>query len=146
LVNMSRSELELFSPDEFEWRSETLTVADSPRYWKIAVAGFDAVPAMMNHLEDDRLIVSSFERGRGLFEHLPTLRISDVMTHLIKRLSAGEIMRTWGEGSEPLRIRRKTVEEWLTAVQAKGERQYLVSHALRLPASPPRDKNEHDVS
>ena len=64
-----------------------------PRYTRLAQMGFAAVPALIEHLDDDRL-TRSVKQG---FNNFPTwnMRIKDVVSDLLQELAGEDVGKDW---------------------------------------------------
>lgn len=98
---------------------------DGAAYWKLAERGFDAVPALIEHLTDERLTRVQFT---GLNNFWPyTYRVNHLASALLSDLSGGQL-RWWdlrGDTVNP----GEALKWWGTAREVSEER-WLVDHAL----------------
>ncbi|MDB5310881.1 MAG: hypothetical protein JWO38_5083 [Gemmataceae bacterium] len=96
-------------------------------YWKLAELGFDAVPALIDHLRDDRLTRAVSEpRLMAIPYHL---KVGDLAGRLLWDLSA----RTTGGGywtDQRDRLNPDKARAWFAAAQKIGEEKWLVDHAV----------------
>lgn len=115
----------------------TLRSRYSEAYARIAALGFDAVPTLLDHLDDDRLT-----RGEMLgFNNFRTwnLRVKDRVGDLIESLAAEELERGdekkdvgggWLRRQQGWPIKKSAAERWWAAAQKVGEERYLLSKVL----------------
>lgn len=97
-----------------------------PAYVKLARHGFDAVPALIEHLTDERLTRAypvSFAHYR---DHLT---VADIVRHLLESLAGDEVSREWARSKED-RVETEDVEKWWADARKVGEKAYLVEHVL----------------
>ncbi|MDY3555394.1 hypothetical protein R5W24_004537 [Gemmata sp. JC717] len=104
------------------------TPAAPTSYWRLAELGFDAVPALIAHLNDDRLT-----RAHGLGSQFGTshhLTVGHLCSRLLFYLSAGTISanQQWEAGGA--RLDPAEVRKWFAAAQKVGEERWLVMHAV----------------
>ena len=95
------------------------------QYWQIAERGFEAVPALIEHLDDDRLTRSMTRR----FNNIPARhrRVGDIVTKLLVGL-AGEDL-----GSDSVvfdRADKARAQKWWNGARNVGEETYLMRHVL----------------
>src|SRR5207247_6948735 len=93
-----------------QWHTE-------PSYQKILLLGFDAVPELLEHLDDDRLTRTrqpAMGNNRGYH-----YRVRDVVSDLLRRLAAADP----GETTD--------FRKWWASAQKIGEEKYLVDHVFR---------------
>lgn len=117
------------------------------RYARIVRMGFDAVPALITHLDDDRLTRAVMQG----FNNFPTwhLRVGDVVGDLVEGLAAEELAR--GEGDDDVGggwlrrqqgypVKKAAVEAWWAKARTEGEESYLLARVL--PAAGKRKAGE----
>jgi hypothetical protein len=104
------------------------------RYWRIAGLGFDAVPALIEHLDDDRL-TRSIMWG---FNNFPSwnLRVGDVVSDLLEGLAEEGSGRDWLRRQQGYRVDKAAALKWWDKARQVGERSYLLKHVL--PSAPNR--------
>jgi hypothetical protein len=107
------------------------------RYWRIANRGFEAVPALIEHLDDDRL-TRTLESG---FMNVPSwyLRVGDVASDLLENLAGEDIAKSWQGRHEGYRLSKADAREWWEEAREIGEEQYLLERVL-VPKAPGRDR------
>jgi hypothetical protein len=88
-----------------------------PRYVRLVQAGFDAVPALIAHLDDERLTI-----GVTTPRSLDTVK--EVSARVLADLAGGELAE--GEG----KAEKADLVAWWEKARKVGEEPYLVAHAL----------------
>lgn len=119
--------------------------AHGEAYWGIVERGFDAVPALIEHLEDDRLTRAVvLVGGRVTAKWFFPLRVGDVVNHLLESLAAGELTRERhgvivGDGAlqrvQTPSITRTAAVEWFEKARKVGEETYFLDRVLTNPKS-----------
>lgn len=109
------------------------------RYWRVAERGFAAVPALIAHLDDERLTRGTMFLPLDPFHSVrvapPGARVKDVVSALLEGL-AGSAVRTPSnrpvtqipEPNPP--VTRIAVIRWWLQAQKTGEEAYLVGRVL----------------
>jgi hypothetical protein len=93
-----------------------------PRYRALLRRGFDAVPALIAHLADERVT-----RARGLGCGEPDQRrIRGVVLHILADLRGSPFAIEWDTPNDEL----PAIEAWFADARKLGEEEYLVSHLL----------------
>jgi hypothetical protein len=105
------------------------------RYLHLAEKGFEAVPALIEHLDDERLTRSSRAFWSG------PLRVQELVSDLIEGLAGKtferEIAEDW-PGCQKGVLDKGEVKKWWEQASKIGEEQYAVDHVL------PRKSGEED--
>jgi hypothetical protein len=132
--------IEALIDDLVDYESNTGTVGlfePEDRYWRVAKLGFEAVPTLIQHLDDDRLtraMMMGFNNFRSW-----NLRVRDVLGDLLEGLAAEELTRGtegedvgggWLRRQQGYRITAAAAEKWWKKAQNVGEEAYLLSHVL----------------
>jgi hypothetical protein len=107
-------------------------------YQRIAALGFEAVPTLIEHLDDQRLtraMMIGFNNFRSWH-----LRVCDLVGDLVERLADEELARVgkWGmdvEGNWLTRqqgyvVKKTAAQEWWEKAQKINEEEYLLNHVL----------------
>ena len=108
---------------------------DDPNYTQLAMLGFEAIPALIEHLNDDRLTrsdgigYSGFDRGGDSTP--PLLRIADVASHLLGELSGGELKPVWSKERKTRRIDQQAAREWFAKVKEQSEIEFALNHLVK---------------
>jgi hypothetical protein len=81
-----------------------------PRYSTLADMGFDAVPTLLEHLDDDRL-TRSVKQG---FNNFPTwiLRVKDVASDLMQELAGEELGKDWLRRQQGWPVEKGDAQAW----------------------------------
>lgn len=111
---------------------------DDP-YWLLVDRGFDAVPALIAALDDDRLTRGRERERYREAKFDPHLRVRHVVSDILegfatKGLQRGpEVEHDWERGLNRQRghaVTRAAAEAWLAKARAPGEEAYLVAHVV----------------
>ena len=105
----------------------------SEQFWKIAKLGFDAVPILIESLDDERLTRSTLQ---GV-NNIPTrnLRVQDIAGDLIQELANRELTK----GTEDI-VQKSDALKWWETAKKRGEESYLLENML---PSKPEDKRDY---
>lgn len=98
---------------------------------KILRLGYDAVPALIAHLKDDRLTRSLIWGFNNFREWI--LRVGDVVCFLLEGMAGAELDRGWMGRLKGSRISPTTAEIWWKSAQKVGEEKYLLDNLFRIP-------------
>jgi hypothetical protein len=104
--------------------------APDPRYLKVARLGFAAVPALIEHLDDERLTRARkdpLNNFRGYH-----YRVRDVVCDLLQGLAGEDLGKDWLRRQQGDRLDRADVEKWWAEAKKVGEEEYFVRHVLDL--------------
>jgi hypothetical protein len=116
------------------------------RYWRIARLGFDAVPELIKHLDDERLT-----RGRMIgFNNFHTwnLRVQHVVGDLLNGVAGEELMRgangedvggDWLRRQQGYAVTPAAAAKWWEGAQKIGEKAYVLERVIP-PPSKEKDK------
>jgi hypothetical protein len=98
---------------------------DDPRLLKITLLGFDAVPALIDHLDDERL-TRSVQMG---MMNSPTSerRVNDVVIGLIGQLAWGGL--DW-DSRQGYAAEKAAASAWFEKARQQGEEAYLLAHIV----------------
>jgi hypothetical protein len=99
-----------------------------PRYARLAEMGFAAVPALIEHLNDDRLTRSV----RPGFNNFPTwiLRVQDVASDLLQELSGEELGKDALRRQQGWTVEKADAQAWWDKARKDGEEAYFLRHVL----------------
>lgn len=117
-------------PDDRE--NETNHVA----YWKLVELGYDAVPALLEHLKDNRLTRSKLHDWKS-GEYIGVVRVSQPVESILNQLSGGRF-ETEYYGVTGDRIIEPKDHRWLEMVRCGGEEAWLLDNVI------PEDAEERD--
>jgi hypothetical protein len=95
--------------------------ASDPRYMKLVLAGFAAVPELIEHLEDDRLTRARIQARGFRFDHC---RVKHLVSCLLQGLSGQSLGEQW------LTVEKARAMKWWRIAQKVGEENYLVKNVL----------------
>jgi hypothetical protein len=111
-------------------------VRADPRYRAVLRKGLDAVPALISHLNDQRL-TRSYWNLCGWKD----LRVQDVALDILMQLNGGPFpLSGWmdmPDNAEALKEWSNVIEEWYAAARKLGEEKYIVS---RIPGEDETDE------
>jgi hypothetical protein len=102
----------------------------APAYRALARRGFDAVPALIAHLGDDRVTRSLVGGGLVSCDGACLVPVKDVVYWLLCALAGREL-----EPSNDIAARTRAAGRWFADAQKMGEEQYVVAHVGRGPAA-----------
>lgn len=99
-----------------------------PRYSCLANLGFAAVPALIEHLNDDRL-TRSVKEG---FNNFPTWPVSvkHVVSDLLQELAGEEVGKDWLRRQQGWSVEKADAQAWWDQARKVGEEAYLLGHVL----------------
>lgn len=99
-----------------------------PYYFRVVERGFDAVPALIEYLDDNRL-TRSIRLG---FNNFPTwnLRVQDVASDLLEGLSGDDLGKNWVERAQGWAVAKSDAQTWWNDAQRVGEEAYVLTHVL----------------
>lgn len=107
---------------------------NDPQYRKLALRGFEAVPALIQHLSDRR-ITWVVRTGPNMTIPLH-LCVGDLASSIIKNLAGTELPVGWLADRERFTFaHEQTAGRWWEAASRVGEEKYLVAHVF--PDQPP---------
>ncbi|MBX9626151.1 MAG: hypothetical protein K2X82_20300 [Gemmataceae bacterium] len=98
-------------------------------YWKLVDLGFDAVPALLDHVGDERLTRGTAEYLGNMHFDLE-LRVGHLVGQILGRLADGQIDGHGSSWHDQVRLDPGKARAWWAAAQKMGEREWLVSRAL----------------
>jgi len=101
---------------------------DNPHYEKLVELGFDAVPALMEHLDDPRLTRSAMARFNNFAPHIR--RVDEICSDILRGLMSDKVGEGWFDRQRGIAVRRAEIQGWFDRVRKQGERAYLVEHVL----------------
>jgi hypothetical protein len=99
-----------------------------PRFTRLAVLGFDAVPALLEHL-DDRRLTRSVRTG---FNNFPTqhMQVRHVVSDLLQELAGDDVGTDWLRRQRGEVVDRSDVQAWWETARKEGEEAYFVRRVL----------------
>jgi hypothetical protein len=123
--------IEALIDDLVDYSTDTGTIGifePEDRYWRIARRGFDAVPALLEHLDDDRL-TRAIMQG---FNNFPSwnLRVRDVVSDLLEGLAGEDIGRDWLRRQQGYAVKKAEAKKWWDEARKVGEETYLLDHVF----------------
>jgi hypothetical protein len=108
---------------------------EPPAFLRIVELGFDAVPALLAHLDDERLTRTL----RVGLDNFPTFHetLADVVSDLLQGLAGEDIGMDWLRRQQGWPVERAAAAAWWARAKATGEEAYLVAHTLPAAADEP---------
>jgi hypothetical protein len=95
-----------------------------PAYLELARRSFDAVPALIEHLTDERL-TRAYPTSLANFRDY--LTVADIVRDLFQGLAGEEVSKEWGRSRDD-RIDRADIEAWWADARKVGEEAYFTRH------------------
>src|SRR5262249_3001997 len=97
-------------------------------YWKLVESGFDAVPALLAHVEDERLTRYEHTIFNVKFGPVGTerVRVRHVVGQILNDLSGRELVPKAG----PRWVEAAAARAWWEKARKEGEEKWLVAHAV----------------
>ena len=91
--------------------------------------GFAAVPALIEHLNDDRLTRRSVVQG---INKTPTShqRVGEVVIDLLQELAGDELGKNWLQRRRGYVIEKSDAMAWWNKARQEGEQAYFERHVL----------------
>jgi hypothetical protein len=117
----------------------------SPVLQSLWLRGFDAVPILLQHVDDRRLAYGEMT-GMNMY---PThvMRVGEIVSKLLFGLAgAQKIKKDWKPSGWLEMANRKSAEQWWEHAKAIGEEQYLVENVLPLKDSQYDSPNAHNAA
>jgi hypothetical protein len=97
-----------------------------PAYLRLAKLGFEAMPDLIEHMDDERL-TRAYKQGFNNFRGYH-YRIGDVVCDLLQGLAGEDVGKSWLRRLQGYRLDKKDVLQWWTKAQQVGEERYFVDH------------------
>jgi hypothetical protein len=96
------------------------------RAMRLLLRGFDAVPELIEHLDDDRLTHGMAGGLRGPWRHE---RVHDFVNHVLGRIAGGALGGLWLDIDSPdPPITKAQARAWWKKAKQTGEEAYLLAH------------------
>jgi hypothetical protein len=94
---------------------------------ELAKRGWDAMPALLAHLDDRRLTRSIVRPWDGSASYIP--RVGELVSNLVQEM-AGDEGLAWGRDAAGRFLSPKVIQPWWVRAAASGEEKYLVDNVL----------------
>ncbi len=107
------------------------------RYLRLLEKGFDAVPSLIEHLEDNRLT-----RGLSIgFNNFPTyhLRVQDVVSDLLQEMADQDLGKDWLRRTQGYGVTKADARAWWEKVKKLEDQSYVLDRVLPAEAKAPND-------
>jgi hypothetical protein len=116
-----------------KWHSQP----DDVRYWRVFNLGFDAVPALIKALADDRLThwLQISHRIGSWQEWKYHYRVRDLAADLLRSIAGEQAARHWSNDRNDAAGEARDVKAWWDEAQKEGEEAYLLAHVLPPPGN-----------
>jgi hypothetical protein len=107
---------------------DALDELSDEHYLRVARLGFEAVPALINHLGDNRVTQGKMER----FNNFPpfNLQVEHVVSDLLEGLAGQELKFDWLRRQKGYTVDKVDVIRWWLKANQGSEEAYLVDHFL----------------
>ena len=99
-------------------------------YKRLAVLGFEAVPALIEHLDDDRLTRGIMIGFNNFYPF--NLRVRDIVSDLLKGLAGQEAKFDWLRRQTGYTVPKDGITAWWLKAQKEGEEAFLLRRFLDL--------------
>jgi hypothetical protein len=97
-------------------------------YWRLVDLGFEAVPGLIEHLDDDRLTRGEWPG----FNNAPSwnMRVGHVLSELLNGLAGQDVIDTWRGYLKKVPVNKEAANKWWVEARKVGEERYLLDHVL----------------
>ncbi len=111
--------------DYYWWRP-------NPCYMRLLERGFDAVPALIEHLDDARLTRFFAVSGGPTLAYMYAYhyRVSNAVSDLLLGLVGRPATDEWNSEDEGISVDKAKLRKWFRQVRKVGEERYVVDHVL----------------
>ncbi len=117
---------------------------ESPARARLVEMGFEAVPVLIEHLDDPRL-TRSYTAGFGnMTAHVR--QVGDIVSDILQGLAGDELGRDWLDRQLGDVVAKAKAREWFDAASKLGEEAYLVKYALPKGGEGPNPQVLHVLS
>jgi len=101
-------------------------------YMRLVELGFDAVPTLIEHLDDSRLTLSYM----SAFNNFPPYhrRVGEICTDILRGLVNEDLGDGWLDRQRGITARRAEVRAWFDDAKRMGEQQYLLANVVTADA------------
>ncbi|MBI1311421.1 hypothetical protein GC176_08950 [bacterium] len=101
-----------------------------PRYAELARYGFEAVPTLIKHLDDERLTRVKVPRFNNC--HPFIMRVQDVVGAYLQELAGSELRENELQICASYAVAKMDAAAWWKKASKEGEESYLVNHVIPL--------------
>jgi hypothetical protein len=129
--NAKPGSIEALIDDLVNYHTDSATIfprKPGVEYQRLAAFGFDAVSALIEHLDDQRLTrakMTGFNNFRSW-----NLRVCDVVGDLVERLADEELRGNWLTRQQGYMVKKSAAQEWWEKARKMNEEVYLLDHVL----------------
>jgi hypothetical protein len=101
---------------------------ETSAFTQLVELGFDAVPALIEHIEDERLT----RTVRLVFNNQPTyhVRLAELVSDLLQGFAGDDLGKDWLRRRQGYPVERAAAVAWWNKAKARGERATLVASVL----------------
>lgn len=114
-----------------------------PRYLRVLERGFDAVPVLIDHFDDQRLTRSKMT-GFNNFRAYPR-RVREIVSDLLNGIGGDELRLNWLDRQRGGRLTKAAARRWWRRAKDTGEEAYLLANALPKRRPPTVQQQEEDA-
>ena len=124
--------VEAMVDDLVEMRQEfgtlVLDEVTAPEYLRLLEKGFDAVPALIEHLEDERMTRAVMVG----FNNFPTysMRLNQLAYEILCDIAAQDLQVNWLRRQQGYTARREVAQSWWEEARKTGEREWMLGHLV----------------
>ncbi len=100
--------------------------AEDGSYQRLALLGFEAVPKLIEHLDDERLtrgMMQGFNNFRSFH-----LRVEHVVSDILEGMAGQDVSFDWLRRQQGWTVKKEEVTAWWKKAQKQTEEKYLVDH------------------
>jgi hypothetical protein len=105
---------------------------EDDRFMRVLDRGFEAVPALLQHLDDDRLTHYRAPQysWRGHMDPEYHYRVRDLASAILRSLAGRMTSYNWPQDGKDLADLKRRAKAWWDVARKQGEEAYLVAHVL----------------
>lgn len=123
LVDLNKEDESEFDDDYYSWQLNL-------RSMRILARGFEAVPALIEHIDDARLTRYIAGGGVNLGIWSMHYRVGDAVSYLLVGLVGRPVTDDWNTEDEGFTIDEAKLRKWFEEARKVGEERYVLEHVL----------------
>jgi hypothetical protein len=108
--------------------SQTIPKEPGSEYDRLAHRGFEAVPVLIDHLEDERLTRFTSDWFNNFWPY--QLQIKHVVSELLQGLAGNDLGTTRFDTLKGFAVTKEAAQAWWAEAQKVGEEKYFLGHVL----------------